>query len=349
MQPGFFDFDDLNDKLNQHNDPLAKINELVDWAAFRPVLSKIRMPRSSNKGRPRSDTLLMFKMIFLRHYYSLSLKQVEYQVLDRLSFRRFLGLSLEDPVPDANTVWKYEELLVQKNLSDELFYSLLSQIEAHGYRPQGGQIVDATLVEAPKRKTEEQQQEKARKAQEKSDGNDDDSTPPAPQERTPAQQRQANRDAAWTKKHGKSYFGYKNHTSVDKKHKLIRSYEATAAKAHDGHQLEALIDGDNSSADVWADSAYRSAENESMLKDRGYRSHIHRKKPRGKDMPERSKLANQKRSQVRARVEHVYADMKRDGKKFMVRCIGQARAELRIGLMNMVYNTRRWSFLSRVG
>ena len=315
MQPGFFDFDDLNDKLDQHNDPLAKINKLVDWAAFRLVLSKIRIPRSSNKGRPRSDTLLMFKMIFLRHYYNLSLKQVEYQVLDRLSFRRFLGLSLEDPVPDANTVWKYEELLVQKNLTDELFYSLLSQIEAHGYRPQGGQIVDATLVEAPKRKTEEQQQEKARKAQEKSDGDDDDSTPPAPPERTPAQQRQASRDAAWTKKHGKSYFGYKNHTS----------------------------------ADVWADSAYRSAENESMLEDRGYRSHIHRKKPRGKDMPERSKLANQKRSQVRARVEHVYADMKRDGKKFMVRCIGQARAELRIGLMNMVYNARRWSFLSHVG
>ena len=155
MQPGFFDFDDLNDKLDQHNDPLTKINKLVDWATFRPVLSKIRMPRSSNKGRPRSDTLLMFKMIFLRHYDSLSLKQVEYQVLDRLSFRRFLGLSLEDPVPDANTVWKYEELLVQKNLTDELFYSLLSQIEAHGYRPQGGQIVDATLVEAPKRKTEE--------------------------------------------------------------------------------------------------------------------------------------------------------------------------------------------------
>ncbi len=167
--------------------------------------------------------------------------------------------------------------------------------------------------------------------------------------RTPAQQRQASRDAAWTKKHGKSYFGYKNHTSVDKQHKLIRSYEATAANKHDGHQLEALIDGDNSSADVWADSAYRSEENESMLKDRGYRSHIHRKKPRGKDMPERSKLANQKRSQVRARVEHVYADMKRDGKKFMVRCIGQARAELRIGLMNMVYNARRWSFLSHVG
>ena len=151
--PSFFDFDNLNDRLDQHNDPLAKIDELVDWVAFRPTLSKIRMPPTSNKGRPRTDTLLMFKMIFLRHYYNLSLKQVEYQVLDRLSFRRFLELSLEDPVPDANTVWKYEELLVQKNLTDELFDHLLSQIEAHGYRPQGGQIVDATLVEAPIRKT----------------------------------------------------------------------------------------------------------------------------------------------------------------------------------------------------
>ena len=333
MQPSFFDFDNLNERLDQHNDPLAKINELVDWGAFRSTLSKIRIPPTSNKGRPRTDTLLMFKMIFLRHYYNLSLKQVEYQVLDRLSFRRFLGLSLEDPVPDANTVWKYEELLVQKNLTDELFDHLFSQIEAHGYRPQRGQIVDATLAEAPIRKTEEQQQEKARKAQEKARSDDDDSTPPTAPERTPAQQRQASRDAAWTKKHGKSYFGYKNHTSIDKKHKIIRRCKATAANAHDGHQLDELIDGDNSSADVWADAAYRSEENEAMLEAREYRSHIHRKKPRGKDMPERSKRANQKKSRTRARVEHVYADMKRDGKKYLVRCIGQARANFRIGLI----------------
>tara|TARA_Y100001949_G_scaffold13455_1_gene9872 strand:- start:354 stop:674 length:321 start_codon:yes stop_codon:yes gene_type:complete len=106
-----------------------------------------------------------------------------------------------------------------------------------------------------------------------------------------------------------------------------------------------LIDGDNSCADA----AYRSEENETMLEERGYRSHIHRKKPRGKDMTERSKQANRKKSQVRARVEHVYADMKREGKKYLMRCIGQARASLRISLMNMVYNARRWSFLAQAG
>ncbi|MDP2609471.1 transposase [Oceanobacter sp. 2_MG-2023] len=115
------------------------------------------------QGSPRSDTLLMFKMIFLRHYYSLPLKQVEYQMLDRLSFRRFLGLSPEDPVPDANTAWKYEELLVQKNLTDELFYSLLSHIEAHGYRPQGGQIIDVTLVEAPSEKPKSSRKKPAKR------------------------------------------------------------------------------------------------------------------------------------------------------------------------------------------
>ncbi|MBM96159.1 MAG: hypothetical protein CMI09_09990 [Oceanospirillaceae bacterium] len=74
MQPSFFDFDNLNDCLDQHNDPLSKIDGLVDWAAFRPVLGKIHMSPTSNEGRPRTDTLLMLKMIFLRHYYTLSLQ-----------------------------------------------------------------------------------------------------------------------------------------------------------------------------------------------------------------------------------------------------------------------------------
>ncbi len=156
MQPSFFDQDRVLTKLDQLNDPLLKIDDIVNWEGFRLTLEEIRPEYDKRKGgRPPLDAVLMFKMIFLRHYYDLSLQQAEYQVLDRLSFRRFLGLQLEDPVPDTNTVWLYEERLIEKELIKPLFEDLMLQIENAGYVPRGGQIIDATIVEAPVRKNDD--------------------------------------------------------------------------------------------------------------------------------------------------------------------------------------------------
>lgn len=136
-------------------------------------------------------------------------------MLDRLSFRRFLGLNFEDRVPDTNTVWVYEERLIKHNLVKPLFEDLKLQIENAGYLPRGGQIIDAIIVEAPVRKNAAQD-----------DDDDNNST-------SPAQKRQRNRDGHWTRKHGKSFFGYKDHINVDNKHKLIQCWEATPANQHE--------------------------------------------------------------------------------------------------------------------
>lgn len=327
MQPGFFDHDIVHSKLDRLNDPLLKFDEIVNWEGFRLTLEEIRPQKDKRRGgRPPLDVVLMFKMIFLRHYYDLSLKQVEFQVLDRLSFRRFLGLSLEDPVPDTNTVWVYEERLIAHDLIKPLFVDLMIQIENAGYSARGGQIVDATIVEAPKR-------------QRRKDDDDDDGN------QTPAQRRQQEPDARWTKKHGHSFYGYKDHLAVDHRHKLIRGFEITAANKHDGHLLAEVLDPNNTSGDVWADTAYRSQENEAMLARRGYRSQINRPKPRHKAMPKHTDKANRKKSSVRARVEHVCGGVKPGNLKHVVRCVGIDRATLRMGMKNIGYNIQRFGFL----
>ena len=143
-------------------------------------------------------------------------------------------------------------------------------------------------------------------------------------------------------KRGKAHYGYKNHVSVDRKHKVIRRYAVTSAEIHDSQMFEELLDPDNSSGDVWADAAYRSAQREALLTAANYRSRIHRKGTRGRALTAREKEANRKRSKVRARVEHVFAQQSNR----LVRTIGLARAEVKIGLMNMVCNMRRLAWLA---
>ena len=167
-------------------------------------------------------------------------------------------------------------------------------------------------------------------------------------EEKPAKNAQKDKDARWTKKNDKSFYGYKNHIGIDRKHKLIRRYAETDASVHDSQKLDEVLDKSNTSNEVWADSAYRSAETEAKLKAKGYKSRIHRRGARNHPLPKRQQAANTTRSRVRARVEHVFGDQQNAmGGKF-VRTIGMARARAKIGMMNLVYNMRRLVQLERM-
>src|SRR3954452_447461 len=166
--------------------------------------------------------------------------------------------------------------------------------------------------------------------------------------RVEAQQRaQKDVDARWTKKHGRSCFGYKNHVNIDRKHKLMRRYTVTDAAVHDSQTLDALLDPHNTASDVWADTAYRSTEIEEKLAEKGLRSRIHRRASRGKPLSRRAQEANRARSKVRARVEHVFGHQHTSMGGKIVRTIGLVRAKAKIGLMNLVYNISRLAFLER--
>jgi IS5 family transposase len=125
-------------------------------------------------------------------------------------------------------------------------------------------------------------------------------------QKNPAKNRQKDKDARWTKKHGKSFYGYKNHVNADAKHKLIRHYQVTDASVHDGRKFDGLLNKTNTSADVYADSAYRSAAIEAKLKARGLRSRIHQRASRNHALSKAQVNANHQKSKVRARIEHVF-------------------------------------------
>ena len=162
----------------------------------------------------------------------------------------------------------------------------------------------------------------------------------------PAKRRQKDVEARWTKKHGRSHYGYKNHVNVDRRHKLVRRYQVSDAATHDSKVLDDILDGDNTALGVWADSAYRSAEIETALKEKGLRSRIHRKGRRNKPLSEREKQGNKTRSSVRVRVEHVFGAQSNDMGGTLVRSVGLA-PKARIGLKNLAYNMRRLVQLER--
>lgn len=340
-QMGFFDLSNRYAGLDAKADPLVKLNAMVPWEDFRPRLEAVwRRPpgeRKSKAGRKPWDAVVIFKAIVLCELYNLSDEQFEYQLRDRLSFMRFLGLGLEDRVPDATTVWLYREQLVQAEVVDELFDAFDAHLKAQGWLAMGGQMIDASIVPVPKQRNG-RDENAAIKAGETPKGWDD----------KPAKRRQKDTDARWTKKHGKSHYGYKNHVNVDRRHKLIRRYKVTDAAVHDSQVLDDVLDGDNTASEVWADSAYRSAEIEAKLRERGLKSRIHRKAQRNRPLRKREQQGNRTRSKVRARVEHVFGAQVNDMGGTLVRSIGIARAKARIGLKNLAYNMRRAVQLERL-
>ena len=199
-QKGFFDIAQRYAGLDAKNDPLARIDEVVPWEDFRPRLEAAwRKPteeRKSPAGRKPWDAVVMFKAIVLCELYNLSDDQVEYQLRDRLSFMRFLGLGLEDKVPDAKTVWLYREQLAQAGVIETLFEDFDGYLEPQGYLAMGGQIIDASIVPVPKQRNSGDDNARIKEGE-----------TPEGWENQPAKRSQKDTDARWTKKHGKSHYG----------------------------------------------------------------------------------------------------------------------------------------------
>jgi IS5 family transposase len=334
VHPGFFDLDRRLEAISTKGDALETIKTAVPWEDFRADIEaatgRKREERKSNAGRKPYDAILKFKVLVLQSLYNFSDAQTEFMIRDRLSFMRFLNLRLEDPVPDATTIWLFREALVDAQLVDKLFDRFGQHLQAKGYIARGGQIVDATIVSVPRQRNTKEENETIKNGE-----------TPKEWEKEPAKLAQKDVDARWTKKNDESFYGYKNHIGVDKAHKLIRKWDATDAAVHDSQKLDDILDLSNTAKDVWADSAYRSAAIEQRLKEKDLMSRIHRRAVRSHPLSEKQKAANTTRSKVRARVEHVFGHQENSMGRKIVRTIGIARARFKIGMMNLGYNIRR--------
>src|SRR3954451_9389958 len=247
---GFFDVEERLRELSAKGDDLERVKALVDFEIFRPALeAAVSRADRSKGGRPPFDHVLMFKVLILQAMHSLSDERCEYLIKDRLSFMRFLSISVADAVPDANTIWTFREGLKRAGAVDILFRLFDEALRASGFLAMSGQIVDATIVAAPKQRNTQEEKQALREGR-----------IPADWKNKPAKLAQKDRDARWTIKYTKAKpkedgvpqvdlaipaFGYKNHIAIDRAHGLIRKWTATHAAAHDGARLEDVLDRDN--------------------------------------------------------------------------------------------------------
>ena len=266
----------------------------------------------------------MFKVTVLRQYYNLSYEQTEYQIIDRSSFKQFLGLASGDKVPDANTIRNFFEGLKGKGLGERLFQDFVDGLLEKGFIFNEGQIVDASSVLAPRQRNTREENKKVKAGEGVELWND-----------KPNRKRQKDVDASWTRKGGEDFFGYKVSAKVDGKSKFVKKIVVTTASPHDSKMFPELMDESDRGQVTFADSAY--VGQGGTLQKCGLKDEICEKGYRGTPLTDEQREENRKKSKIRSRLEHVFGFMEGAMHGLTVRTIGIARATASIFLKCLTY------------
>lgn len=328
-----FDEEFSLEKLSAIGNPLEMIDKVVDFEMFRSTLENklLNTNKKNNAGAKPFDVLLMFKILILQRYYGLGDKQIEYQIIDRISFKKFLGLETGDKIPDEKTVWAYRESLTNKGLVEELFNQFKSYLETKELIFNEGQLVDASFTIAPRQRNTREENEKIKNGEGNDLWNDN-----------PHKKCHKDIDARWTQKNKETFYGYKNHAKVDSKSKFINTYVVTDASVHDSQALDTLLDKKDEGQELHADSAYTGEEQEKTIEKHKMKNKVHEKGYRNKPLTEEQKISNKEKSKIRARVEHVFGFMEQSMNGLFIKSIGIVRATGIIGLINLTYNLFRY-------
>jgi IS5 family transposase len=338
-QPSFFDESDRLNTLTRLKDPLVDLKRIIDFEVFRPQLTIILgKPKASAAGRKAFDVVFMFKILILQRLYNLSDEQTEYQINDRHSFQRFLGLRLGGTVPDFSTVWRFRESLTEANAIKPLFDAFTHLLRQKGVITMKGSIVDATFVEVPRQRNTREENQMIK----------EDKVPEVWKDQ-PAKLRQKDMDARWTKKNEETFYGYKNHVKADAESVLITDYVVTDAAVHDSQALPELVAEDKRDEALFADSAYKSAKTDEKLSELNIKNFIHEKAGRNRPLNDLHKGLNRLKSQIRCRIEHIFSCVENSMGGPELEYIGLKRVATGIGLSNLAYNLLRYVQLVRMG
>lgn len=329
---GFFDDHFISEKLSKLNDPLEKLDKYIDWKIFNSAIEgAFKRDGGSGAGRPPYDRSMLFKCLILQSLYNLSDEQLEFQIVDRASFKRFLGLRKSDRVPDSRTFWHFRETLIEKGAIEALFACFNDQLDRIGVIANEGRMVDASFVEVPRQRNTREENKQVKKG-----------TVPEEWTKSPHKLSQKDLDARWTKKNNVSYYGYKNHVKADTKTKFILDYAVTDASVHDSQPLSDLLDiNRDAGQELYADCAYTGEKAEKVYQETEVVNRVHEKGYRNNPLTEAQKASNKEKSRTRARVEHIFGFVENSMNGSFIKTIGIERAKAKIGLMNIVYNISR--------
>jgi len=336
---GLFDEQETYQKLSEIGNPLEKISSVIDFEMFRNTLEDgiLNKDKKSNAGAKPYDVVMMFKIMILQRYYGLGDTQIEYQILDRLSFKKFLGLESGDKVPDEKTVWLFRENLTKSGLIEKIFEQFTKFLMSKGLIMNVGKMIDASFTIAPRQRNTRDENKAIKEGRGNELWND-----------KPNKKKHKDIDARWTKKNKETFYGYKNHAKVDSKSKFIDKYKVTDASVHDSQPLDELLDKSDKGQPLYADSAYTGEKQKKVIRKYQIKNKVHEKGYRGKPLTEKQKERNKIKSKTRARVEHVFGFMEQSMNGLVVKSVGIVRAIGIIGLINLTYNLFRYEQVQRL-
>jgi transposase, IS5 family len=287
---------------------LERLDAAIDWAALETIVEGIYGSREGGLAYP---LLTYVKLLLLQQWHGLSDEGLEAAVDDRLSFRRFAGIPLAESVPDHSSIWRFREELARRDLAARLLAEVNRQLDAKGLILRRGTLIDATILEAAARPPS---------------GDAGEVSPRDPQ-------------AGWTRKNGRSRFGYKAHVAVDEGSGLVRRATMTPADVHDSVPADDLVQGDEQA--VYADKAYDSEQRRADLRARSIEPRIMHKARRNRPLKPWQTWFNKAVAPVRAGVERVFGTMKRVYGYRRVRYLGLARNDVQLQAMCAAINLRR--------
>jgi IS5 family transposase len=298
------------------NQRLDRISAVIDWQSVARLVEGLH---AASEGRKAYPPLVMVKALLLQQWYSLSDPRLEEALSDTLSFRRFVGLGLDDGTPDHSTISRFRTSLRENKLDEALFGEVAAQLDRRGLILKHGTLMDATIVEAQARKASYEDGPGARSA--------------------------VDPDADWTRKGGKSHYGYKAHVAVDEGSGLIRRAILTPARTYESEVADDLICGDEGA--VYGDKAYEHKGRRNRLKARGIKDRImHRSHKNQPGLPHWQKRRNRLISPIRAAVERVFGALKRCYGYTKVRYFSLAANFTQLRLLAIAYNLRRAAVLT---
>ena len=336
---GLFDDEFTKERLSAMGNQLESISKVIDFEFFRDSLESklLNTNKNNNAGAKPYDVVLLFKILILQRYYGLGDSQVEYQILDRTSFKNFLGLETGDKVPDEKTVWSFRERVTKTGLVEELFEQFTSFLEAQELLFNEGQMIDASFTVAPRQRNTREENKKIKKGEGDDLWNDKLN-----------KKKHKDIDARLTKKNGETFYGYKNHAKVDTKSKFINTYTVTDASVHDSQTLDNLLTEKDKDQDLYADSAYTGEEQDKIIEKYEMKNKVHEKGYRNRQLTDEQKASNTKKSKIRARVEHVFGFMEQSMQGLVLKSVGMVRATGIIVLINLTYNLFRYEQIKRL-
>ena len=318
----------------------TQINKSLDWNAINLQIKKHYNKGASVAGRPSYPGLLLFKMCLLQTWYGLSDYEVEEKVNDSLSFMQFVGLQLEDEVPDHSVISRFRTEMTKQDVYEKIFEQINEQLEAKGLIVKTGALVDASVTESPRKPKGKTTYAIA--DDRKEDERDETDVREEQQQRQLIKITQPGVDteAAWLKKAGQLYYGYKKHLCTDDQEGMITAVITTAANQSDMHHIIDVTDKAKlkPGARVKADKGYASSANRQALAQKGFKDNIMHKAVKNKPLTSWQIKFNQIISKTRYKVERTAGSMKRWFRAGIARYVGLAKTHTQHLMEAIAYN-----------